>query len=158
MTGTLRPYQTSDRDIVCKLLEEGLAPYGLGVDYNDTDQDILDVQVNYQDNGGAFMVLTVNDGAGDVIIGMYGIYRMDQQRCELRKMYLNPVYKGRGFGKQLMNDALERAQQLGFSEMHLETNSCLVEAIGMYQRFGFEISDEAGHAERCDVCMSRVLG
>ena len=153
MTATLRPYRSSDRGIVCTLLEQGLAPYGLAVDYENTDQDILDIETHYLKNGGAFMVLVVDTE----IIGMYGIYRVSAAVCELRKMYLNPSYKGQGFGKQLMNDALAQAVALGFAEMHLETNSRLVEAIGMYKRYGFEVSADAGHAARCDVCMRKLL-
>lgn len=153
MTATLRPYRSSDRDIVCTLLEQGLAPYGLTVDYGNTDRDILDIETHYLNNGGAFMVI----GVGENIIGMYGIYRVSAVVCELRKMYLNPSYKGQGYGKQLMNDALAQAVALGFTEMHLETNSRLVEAIGMYKRYGFEVSADAGHAARCDVCMRKLL-
>ncbi len=153
MNAHLRLARSDDRDKLCQLLELGLKPYGLNIDYEDTDRDLLDIDSSYFNNGGVFCVLD----DGETSIGMYGLYKKSDTVCELRKMYLLPYYKGRGLGKLLMNDALERAINMGFQEMVLETNSCLTEAIGMYRRFGFEICELFDVATRCNTCMRRKL-
>jgi ribosomal protein S18 acetylase RimI-like enzyme len=44
---------------------------------------------------------------------------------------------------------IERAADLGFKRIYLETNTRLKEAIGLYRKFGFIETDEK-HAARCD--------
>jgi putative acetyltransferase len=70
--------------------------------------------------------------------------------CELRKMYLQRDYRGRGYGKQLLEHALAQAQELGFRQITLETASVLKEAIRLYERYGFVPYTPAHLSPRCD--------
>ena len=145
----IRDYQLDDTARLWEILSAALAPYGLCVLPEETDQDLCDVNSAYVGSGGAFRILV----DCEQIIGMYGLYREDAEVVELRKMYLEPSYKGQGHGKRLMKDALDRALALGFSVMVLETNACLVEAIGLYRRFGFVETVRTDLSPRCDLAM-----
>ena len=57
----LRLARSDDRDKLCELLEQGLAPYGLQADYEHTDYDILDVEAHYGNKGGVFCILESDD-------------------------------------------------------------------------------------------------
>ena len=116
---TLREYRQGDEGMVFALLESALKHYGLSVNPEETDADIRDIDESYIRSGGAFKVLEDN-GA---VVGSYGLYAIDENTCELRKMYLKAEYKGRGLGKKMMEDAFIVAGSLGFSTMILETNS-----------------------------------
>ena len=145
----IRDYQLDDTARLWEILSAALAPYGLCVLPEETDQDLCDVHNAYISSGGAFRVLVDCER----IIGMYGLYREDAEVVELRKMYLEPSYKGQGHGKGLLIDAIDRARSLGFSSIVLETNSCLVEAVGLYSSFGFVETSRAHLASRCDLAM-----
>ena len=93
-----------------------------------------------------FEILTDENGA---LLGTVGLYPVNDETVELRKMYFSPVLRGRGYGKQTLNRMLEKAQQLGFQKIYLETNTVLKEAIGLYQKFGFEPTEEK-HSPRCN--------
>jgi GNAT superfamily N-acetyltransferase len=54
--------------------------------------------------------------------------------------YLAPAHRGRGLGKRLVRRALDRARQLGFRRVELETTGVFRVAIGLYESFGFRPS------------------
>jgi putative acetyltransferase len=87
---------------------------------------------------------------GEEVVGCVGIHRRSETTCELRKMYLAAAYRGRGEGRRLLEHALQRAGQLGFSRVVLETASVLREAITLYERRGFRPYAADHLAGRCD--------
>ena len=54
-------------------------------------------------------------------------------------MYFRPAVRGLGLGKALLSRNLARARDAGFDAVTLETATVLKSAIGLYQRFGFEV-------------------
>jgi diaminopimelate epimerase len=143
----LRPAKNSDRKATARLVFGVLKEYGLKPDPASTDADLEDIESSYFKRGGTFLVLEEKDGS---IIGAYGLYPMKDQTCELRKMYLQKAYRGKGLGKFLMEDALARARQLGFEKMVLETASVLKEAIALYKTYGFVEYTPDHLSSRCD--------
>ena len=131
------------RDRVRRPEEFGLAP-----DHAGTDVDLSDVELHYLAPGGGFWV--VEDGRGR-IVGTCGLW-LDPDapaRCELRKMYLLPDWRGRGLGGQLLETALGHARKVGRTRVELETNRAMTAAIGLYESRGFrEIEGET--CARCD--------
>lgn len=152
-TVRIREARPEDAPRLWQLLEQGLAAYGLASDPAGTDTDMADVEASYVARGGRFRVLEV-DGR---TIGMYGLYRLDADTVELRKMYLDPAEKGRGYGRLLMEEALRLAREAGYRRMVLETNRRLVEAIGMYRKFGFTEEARPDRSPRCDAAMAMDL-
>ena len=150
----LRVASKSDSDEIAQLVYEVLAEYGLEPDPAETDADLRDIEASYLLRGGVFRVLEEQDGA---IVGAYGLYPIDGEVCELRKMYLPKAYRGRGFGKMLLEDALAKARELGFARVVLETASVLTEAIGLYESYGFARYQPEHMSRRCDVAYVLAL-
>ena len=148
-----RKASASDQEKIFSLVKQVLDEYGLKTNPQVTDRDISDIQGSYFDNGGWFAVLEV-DGE---IIGSYGLFKLDNHICELRKMYLLPSQQGKGFGKMLMEDAERKARELGFTEMVLETNTKLDKALGLYKKFGFREYSPDHLSDRCDLAMRKRL-
>ena len=120
------------------------------------DEDVNDLLSNYFNNNGYFW--SAHDEVG-TIVATVAVYRIDDQTCELKKMYLRLQDQGKGIGKQLLNIAIDKARELGYAKMVLKTNSKLKTAIGLYQKYGFErytISDEDKKTD-CDVAMELYL-
>lgn len=151
---TLRDYRPGDEPFVFDLVESVLSEYGLETSPATTDQDLADIGRSYTNNGGIFRIL---EDAGRVV-GSYGIYRLSPATCELRKMYLHVRYRGRGWGRRMLTEAIEKAQALGFEEMVLETNTCLKEGLALYKRFGFREYQPEHVSSRCNIAMRLGLG
>jgi len=142
----IREANNSDAQAIRDLVFGALTSYGLSPDPANTDEDLEDIEAHYHLRGGWFAVLE-EDG---VIVGCYGLHRIDDSECELRKMYLRAAFRGRGFGKRLLEHALEKAEALGFAVLCLETASVLKEAIALYEKYGFAPYDTAPLSARCD--------
>ncbi len=143
----LRLASNKDREEVIRLVYGVLVEYGLEPDPGATDADLQDIEQSYFARGGMFFVL---EDQGDSIIGAYGLYPLEDQTCELRKMYLDKSHRGRGLGKFLLDSALAQARKLGFQTMTLETASVLKEAIAMYESYGFVQYEPDHMSARCD--------
>ena len=151
----LRPANNKDCEKVIELVYSILKEYDLKPDPEATDVDIKDIEHSYFERGGTFYVLEEKDGS---IIGAYGLYRVEKQTCELRKMYLHSAYRGKGVGKLLLEDALSKAWQIGFKKMTLETASVLKEAISLYKSYGFVEYQPEHLSSRCDQAFVLELG
>jgi putative acetyltransferase len=143
----LRSANNRDCEKVTELVYGVLKEYNLKPDPASTDTDIKNIEQSYFKLGGTFYVLEEKDGS---IIGAYGLYLIDEQTCELRKMYLLNSYRGRGLGKLLLEDALLKAKQIGFKKVILETASVLKEAINLYKSYGFTEYEPEHLSSRCD--------
>lgn len=150
----LRKADNTDQHNIFLLVKTVLSDYGLKTDPERTDKDISDLDLYYFKNKGWFAVI---EDKGK-IIGSYGIYHIDDYTCELRKMYLLPGFQGQGLGKLMMQDAIHRAEKLGYNEMILETNKVLDKAIGLYKKYGFTEFVPEHLSSRCDLAMKKHIG
>lgn len=149
----IRKASNADAPEIKGLVFSVLQSYGLQPDPSHTDADLDDIERCYFQARGWFAVLV--DGAD--IIGSYGLCLVDDATCELRKMYLNPQYRGKGYGKQLLEDALAKAAELGYKTVTLETASVLREAIALYLKYGFEPYAATHLSPRCDQAYMKRL-
>jgi len=143
---SIRSATNADREDIQKLVFSVLAEYDLPPDLNGTDRDLTDIEANYMARGGLFEVL--EDDAGNVI-GTIGLYPLDDETIEHRKMYFKPEIRGRGLGKKILARTIENARNLGYMRVYLETAYVLEQAVHLYEKFGFRPVD-IKHTPRCD--------
>jgi putative acetyltransferase len=123
-----------------------LAEFGLAPDFDGTDRDITDVERHFLGRGGVFEVIENETGR---IVGTVGLYPLDGETIELRKMYFAPEVRGRGLGQRLLQEMIEKARTLGYLRVYLETASVLKQAMHIYEKAGFlPVTDK--HTPRCD--------
>jgi len=149
----LRKASKGDESQIMDLVKLVLLDYGLKTNPYETDRDLSDLEYYYYNNDGWFAVIEKNNE----IIGSYGIFKIDKQTCELRKMYLLKNYQGQGLGKLMMDDALKKAKELGYSVIVLETNKLLDKAISLYDKYGFVEYKPSHLSDRCDFAMKKEV-
>lgn len=111
-------------------LEESIAKFSAQGKLSEMD----DVQKNYFDNGGTFLV-TVDDGR---IIGTGAIRRLEEGVCELKRMWLLTEYHGQGLGYRMMQELFKSARERGYKVMRLETDRAVqTRAVNFYRKLGF---------------------
>lgn len=151
---TIRPATNDDREEIQSLVFGILRSFGLEPSPDSTDADLSDIEAHYHRAGGAFDVLV--DESGE-IVGTVAIHRTDGELCELRKMYLSEECRGRGLGRRLLEHSLERARELGFRRVWLETAKCLRDAHRLYESYGFTPYEAPHQSDRCDFAMAMVI-
>jgi putative acetyltransferase len=142
----VRSAENADCEKVQALVFGVLREYDLAPDPEGTDRDITDIESFYTNRGGVFELFEDEDGN---LLGTVGLYPISAETVELRKMYFDKKLRGRGFGKKTLQRMIEKARSMGFKKIYLETASVLKEAVGLYEKFGFQPTDEK-HTPRCD--------
>jgi putative acetyltransferase len=72
-------------------------------------------------------------------------------------MYFAPEVRGRGLGQKLLQEMIEKARNLGYLRVYLETASVLKQAVHIYEKAGFTLVVEK-HTPRCDQAYVLELG
>ena len=110
---------------------EWLNKYGLAESHdleiiNDPKKTILD--------RGGFIYLAKS---GNDIVGTAGLAKEGEGIFELVKMAVAPAFQGRGISKVLLEKCLEKARERKARKIFLYSNSQLIPAITLYQKYGF---------------------
>lgn len=84
--------------------------------------------------GVAFFV-TRQDG---IPAGCGGVQLFGTEYGELKRMCVRPQFRGLGLGKLMLAFLADYARQQGVARLRLETGIFQKEAIGLYERFGFQ--------------------
>jgi len=111
-------------------LEESIALYTGQGKLGEMD----DVQKNYFENGGIFLV-TVADGR---VVGTGAIRYLEEGVCELKRMWLSFEYHGQGLGYRMIQELLNIARQKGYKVIRLLTDPIVQHnAVKFYKHIGF---------------------
>ena len=89
------------------------------------------------------------------VVGTCALIRHDANRAELAKMAVDDSAKGKGIGYLLGQRCVDKARELNFREVFLESNTKLTPAINLYKKLGFKrIIGEPSPYVRCNIQMS----
>lgn len=156
----LRPLAKADNPQVADVIRKVSAEYGLTADrgYGVADPTLDDMYSVYNQCGAAYWVI---EHRGEIVGGGgFAPLAGEPNVCELQKMYFLPQTRGHGLAKRIVVLSLQLAKQLGYQQCYLETTECLREAVGLYEKLGFEHLDaplgQTGH-DACEVVMLKVL-
>jgi putative acetyltransferase len=130
-------------------LEEAIAFYEAQHQMHEMD----DIQQTYFDNDGTFLVMTVDDQ----IIGTGAIRKIDDEICELKRVWLRFEYHGKRLGYRIIQDLFAFAREKGYRRIRLETDrDNQRRAYNFYKRLGFyEIPRYSDNED--DVAMEMIL-
>ena len=78
---------------------------------------------------------------GDRVVGCGAVRALDGDIGEVKRMWIDPDFRGRGFGGLLLTALEDAARDLGYRIVRLDTNDVLVEAIRLYEAHGFRRID-----------------
>lgn len=78
---------------------------------------------------------------GTEVAGCIGLKKIDDQNCEMKRLYVRPRFRGQKLGEQLAAKIINDAREIGYSHMLLDTLPFLDKAIHMYEKFGFYTID-----------------
>jgi ribosomal protein S18 acetylase RimI-like enzyme len=94
--------------------------------------------------------------ASRAILGFSVVLPVENRRCELDDLFVEPRRMGQGIGRALVRDLAERAQAAGAQYVDVIANP---NAVGFYGRVGFELSGHAstrfGSAPRMTLDLTR---
>lgn len=92
---------------------------------------------------GGICLVGREDGA-PVCVG--GLKRLGDDLAEIKRMYVTPAARGRGFARQLLAALEDEARRLGYARLRLDTGPRQPYARALYESVGYrEIPDYNGN-------------
>ena len=74
---------------------------------------------------------------GGQLAGCIGLRKIDDVRCEMKRLYVRPEFRGKCIGSMLIQKIIEDAKEIGYQHMLLDTLPFLESAVHMYKKWGF---------------------
>ncbi len=102
--------------------------------FQNIDDELKDPSKKYTAPAGELLVAIESDE----VVGMIAYHKHSATRCEMKRLYVKPKYRGMKLGEQLIQKLIELAIQSGYTEMVLDTLLSLQSAIYLYQKLGFQ--------------------
>ena len=103
----------------------------------------------YSGSLGRFFLAYIGKSPG----GMAGIKYISTDVCELKRLYVSPMHRRVGLGRNLVERLLAAAHILGYRQVRLETLDFMLEAIQLYESLGFVRSPEFAGTEGRGYCI-----
>ena len=84
--------------------------------------------------GASYLVGIVNGHA----VACGAVVTLNPDTAEIKRMYVRPAFRGRGFSRAILAELEELATRAGYSALRLETGGYLPVAISLYRSAGYQ--------------------
>lgn len=147
---TLRSATPSDTSGIVSLIAEVYAEYDCVLDTENDEPYLLDAGKHFRASGGDFWVVEGSEGIkGTVAVSL------SPESGELKNLYVHRSLRGLGWGRYLVQTAIEHVQRAGKQGMVLWSDTRFSDAHRLYRKMGFA---ESGVRELDDINESVEYG
>lgn len=157
---TIRQIKETDNTSLAEIIRQAFHDFDAptrGTVYEDPTTDNLFAL--FAKDGSICWVAETEEGIAGCC-GLYPTPNLPQGCVELVKFYLASSARGKGIGKALMQQCLQSARELGYTQIYIESLPQFSTAVGMYEKLGFEHIPESlgnsGHTG-CTIWMVKKL-
>jgi len=122
---------------VRELFEEYWKSFGFTPCFQNFAAEVAGLPGRYEPPGGRLALALI----GGVSAGCVALRPIDRERCEAKRLYVRPPFRGSGVGRALLEWVIAEARSAGYRELLADTMPVMAQALGMYARLGFERTD-----------------
>lgn len=138
------------------LFEEYARSLHFDLAYQDFNKELDSISRQYVKPDGA-LILGYLDG--DVAIGCAGVRKLEESIAELKRLYVQPEYRGMKIGQKLLEAAIQTARSLGYKSLRLDTVPGQEKAQQLYYFLGFyQIPSYRYSPIEGTLCLEKILG
>lgn len=101
--------------------------------FQDFETELHTLPGKYAAPEGSLVVAYVDGQAA----GCIALRKIAEEVCEMKRLYVRDAYRGYRIGKSLIELIIEKAAQLDYSYMRLDTLATMTKAQDLYRSFGF---------------------
>jgi putative acetyltransferase len=107
---------------------------GFSLCFQSFDQELAGLPGDYASPEGRLLLASV----GGAPAGCVALHKLGAEICEMKRLYVRPQFRGKGFGKILAGTVIAEARQIGYKQLRLDTVEPMMRtAVAMYRNLGF---------------------
>lgn len=132
--------RADNRELISKaeeLFQEYALSLGFDLSFQDFEQEMATFPAQYSQPHGCLLVAQYEDK----IVGCVGLRDLGHGICEMKRMYVQPGFRGKGLGRALAEAVINQARGIGYTHMRLDTIPSMETAIHLYTSLGFKDID-----------------
>lgn len=133
MTIVRRAIFPDDSSSILSIWREFIANSPVNLDYQKNDEEFANLPGKYAVPDGCVLLV---DRSGE-IDGCIALRRVSEHICEMKRLYVRPGARGRGYGDTLIQRLIIEARRAGYTEMRLDVQEKFASARALYARVGF---------------------
>jgi putative acetyltransferase len=108
---------------------------GFSLCFQNFDKELAGLPGDYAPPEGR-LLLAEGDGQ---LAACVALHKLAPGVCEMKRLYLRPQFRGKGFGRALAERIIAEARQIGYQRMLLDTvEPVMKDAVAMYRKLGFK--------------------
>ena len=114
-------------------MHEYAAWVGLDLSFQHFAEEVQRLPGEYQEPTGVLLIARLQGEPA----GMGALRGLDDGRCEMKRLFVRPVARGRGLGRQLAERIIAEAKDHGYRSIQLDTLPMMKGAQELYEELGF---------------------
>jgi ribosomal protein S18 acetylase RimI-like enzyme len=137
MAGTamdIRPADLpADLPVVRRMFRQYAHSLGIDLGFQDFETELISLPGKYSPPRGCLLLAW----DGDRAVGCVALRPIDDNVCEMKRLYVHPDVRAQHVGRRLAERILQEGRAIGYRSMCLDTLSSMSSALHLYYDLGF---------------------
>lgn len=122
-----------DIDMIKLLFGEYTSMLGVDLGFQNYDDELQNLPGGYALPHGRLYIAHYDDQ----LAGCIALRPIDNNCCEMKRLFVRPTFRGQGIGKALAEKVISDAKEMEYQAMLLDTITSLSSSIALYKKLGF---------------------